>query len=250
MRLTPHVYQLCGRSYGSHQNVFAIDAEHSLILIDTGLGEKDLHILYRNLSAWGLDHKPVKAVLLTHEHYEHISNAVHFQNLGAHIYAHAKTAKALRSGDDWIMYYAYAEYPMLKPFTVNYPINADTSFLIDGVSIQAWEAPGHSGGSLLYETKIDHARIVFSGDTILVTDICHKAAFGCSAGIDYAQDVYVETLKKFSSHTADILLPGHGELCMRRADQIFIGAYLRARLDIVTDHHRQYLQIEEDAYAA
>ena len=40
MRLLPNVYQLTGNMYGSHQNVFAIEAESFLILVDTGFLER------------------------------------------------------------------------------------------------------------------------------------------------------------------------------------------------------------------
>ncbi len=249
MKLTPHVYLISGPMYGSHQNVYAVETDQTVILIDTGLSKKDFSIIKQNLEFWKLSQKPISAVLLTHEHYEHISNAALFQQQGAKIYAHPSMIDAVKDGNDKIMYYAYADYEPLESFIVDETLADEKEFYIDNVKIKAYYAPGHSRASLLYEIEIDNETIVFSGDTILVTSICHKAAFGLSSGIDYNMEVLYETIKKFSSHYATILLPGHGEICMRKAEMMFAGAYLRFRLDYASNHYTDYLILQEGNYA-
>ena len=249
MRLTKHLYQVCGRNYGSHQNVYVIDVGTFLIMVDTGLNERDRAIIFDNLKYWKLDEKPIRAVLLTHEHYEHVGNASYFQERGALIYAHEAARANILKGGDSIMEYAYPELGPCASFKVDHVFTDGSSLSLGDVTIKVLEAPGHSKGSVLLEATIDGQIVVFSGDTILVTETCHKAAFGCTAGIDYDEKEYLGTLKRYSSHEADFLLPGHGEICMRGATKMFVGAYLRSRLDFARDHHRDYLDLKGDSHA-
>lgn len=249
MRLTPHIYLLCGQMYGSHQNVYAIETDNSIILVDSGLGRNDFIKIQKQLTYWKLDKKPISTLLLTHEHFEHISNASKFQDAGAKIYAHPKVAEAINAGNDAIMRYAYVDAEPLQTFTIDKVINHNERFKIDNVEIQVLACPGHSHGCIMYEIVIDDEIIVFSGDAILVTTLCHKAAFGSTLGIDYNEEVYITSLKTYASHYATILLPGHGELCMRKAHQIFIGAFLLARQTFLRNHYKDYLMLEEGMYA-
>ena len=249
MRLTKHLYQVCGRNYGSHQNVYVVDVGSSLIMIDTGLNNRDRAIIFDNLRYWKLNDRPIEAIFLTHEHYEHVANASYFQSGGATIFAHEAARANILEGGDSIMEYAYPECGPCVPFNVDHVFSDGSNLSFGDVTIKVLEAPGHSKGSVLLETTIDGRVVVFSGDTILITETCHKAAFGCTAGIDYDESEYLDTLKRLSSHEADLLLPGHGEICMRGATQMFVGAYLRSRLDFARDHHRDYLDLEGNGHA-
>ena len=239
MRLTPHVYQLCGNMYGSTDNIYAIDAGDSLVLVDTGLGKRDLDIVLKNMAYWDLSGKPVSHVLLTHEHFEHISNAAYFQKQGALIVCGTKCAEAIAKGGLWIGEHRFPE-AVAEPFEADIVLDEGRHELA-GLSVEVIETPGHSEGSLLYIVKTDGEEIVFSGDTILLEMLCHKVRFGWTGGIDFNEEKLVSSMKKISELEADVLLPGHGEVCLYQAHRQFFGAWLRARLDFSRDHHREYL---------
>lgn len=239
MKLLPHLYQVCGNMYASHQNVYVIEAENSLILIDTGLGEKDLKIIQSEIDYWGLNHKKILHVLLTHEHYEHISNAAFWQKNGAKVIAHSSAAKNIELGGVHIGEYRYLDFGSVEDFTVDTTVEDASVIELDGVMIKTTHTPGHSDGSVLYEVTLDNQVVVFSGDAVLMTVLVHKAAFGWSGDLNYNVDQYIESMKKISGTKADILLPGHGEICMRKAEKMFTGAYLLARLNLDRDYSRR-----------
>ncbi len=246
MRLMPHVYQLCGNMYGSTDNVYGIDAGNALILIDTGLGKRDLDIILDNLSRFHLTDRPISHVLLTHEHVEHNSNAAYFQKNGAVIACGAKAAEAIARGGLWTGEHRFPEarYEAFVPDMVL----AEGRHEIGGLSFEVIETPGHSAGSLLYAVQADGEGIVFSGDTILLEALCHKVRFGWTGGIDFDESRLVASLKKVSERKEDVLLPGHGEVCLYEAHRQFFGGWLRARLDFERDHRREYLR-EGERYA-
>ncbi len=244
MRLLPDVYQLCGNMYGSHQNVFAVDTEEGLILVDTGLGMKDYDIIRNTMKSFHLEDKPVLFVLLTHEHTEHISNAALFREEGAVIIAHEEAEKNIMKGDLWIGAYRYPGFSF-PPFEVDRTVRHEEETELAGIPVRLIHTPGHSRGSVLYEMVIDHTIVVFSGDTILLEPLCHKVRFGWSGGIDYDPEALVRSMQSVSKTDADILLPGHGEVCLYQAHREFWGAWLRARLDLVNDHQRHPVDAED-----
>lgn len=229
MRLSTHVYLVCGSMYGSHQNVYAIDTGQSLILIDTGLNEKDWQIIQDNLSYWQLAERPVRYVLLTHEHYEHTNNAWLWQQQGAKIIAHQHTAQAIAVGGDAVADYVYVDQGPFHVCQVDQTFSDADQWQLDQLEMTMIHVPGHSLGSVLYLCTVDQETMVFSGDAILVTTLCHKAAFGKSIDLHYDPYQYQASMKKISQIQADKLLPGHGEICLRHASKMFTGAYLASR---------------------
>ena len=246
MRLLRHVYQLCGNMYGSVQNVYGIDTGNSLLLIDTGMGRKDLDIIFSNIDRFHLNDKPVSHVLLTHEHIEHTANAAYFQKQGACIISGKKAASAIEKGGLWIGEHRFPDVQQ-EPFTIDLVFEEGTHE-IEGIRIELIETPGHSSGSVLYVVQIDDEEVVFSGDTILLEDLCHKVRFGWTGGIDFNEEKMLESMQKISELKAEILLPGHGEVDLYKASRQFFGAWLRARLDFARNHHKEYLR-EGEKYA-
>ncbi len=245
MRLLPNVYQLCGNMYSSHQNVFAIDTGTYLILVDTGLGEKDLTIIRRNLKRYHLEDKKISHVLLTHEHVEHISNAAYFKENGAMIIAHTDAARNIEKGSLWIGDYRYPGFSF-TPFSVEKTVDDNDVVNLNGLDVEVIHTPGHSRGSVLYKTRVNDLNVVFSGDVILLVKECHKVRFGWTGSLDYDQEAFIKSMQKISKVEADILLTGHGEVCLHEAYREFFGAWLRTRLDLVRDHHYNPLKVQED----
>lgn len=246
MRLTPHVYQLCGNMYGSTDNVYGIAAGDALVLVDTGFGKKDLDIILANLSRFHLADRQISHVLLTHEHIEHISNAAYFRKNGACIVCGEKAAEAIARGGLWIGEHRFPE-ARIEPFVPDLVLK-EGMHDVGGLPVEVIEMPGHSGGSLLYSVQTGGERVVFSGDAILLEGLCHKVRFGWTGGIDFNEEKLVASMKKVSQRKEDVLLPGHGEVCLYEAHRQFFGGWLRARLDLERDHRREYLR-EGETYA-
>ncbi len=242
MRLSRHLYQVCGRMYGSHQNVYVLEGEDGLVMIDTGRDAKDIQTIQSQLKRWHLE-KPVKHVLLSHEHYEHIAMGSFWQSQQAVIYAHPEAAEAVRKGGLRTADYAFAELGDYQRFDVQEWDGTETKTL-EGFEITLHHAPGHSAGSVIYMTETDGLRVMFTGDTLLVTELCHKARPGWTGGIDYDEETYVSTLRSFAGMRTDMILPGHGEVCLHRGEVMCHGAWLIARQTFLNDHAAHPLEVQ------
>ncbi|MBQ9037156.1 MAG: MBL fold metallo-hydrolase [Erysipelotrichaceae bacterium] len=244
MRLLPNVYQVAGNMYGSYQNIFVIEAESFLILVDTGFGQKDRELIFKNIQRFHLQNKPVRYVLLTHEHIEHVFNGKWFQDNGAKIIAHESAANAIIRGGYSIGSYRFPE-ASFETFEADMKVRDGDVLDLEGIQVKVIHTPGHSDGSVFYQLHINDVDVVFSGDTILLEELCHKVRFGWTGGFDYDEEKFIETMKKISTMNAEVLLPGHGEVCLYHAYREFFGAWLRCRLDIVNNHNRHPLKVEE-----
>lgn len=230
MRLLRDLYQVCGPMYGSQRNIYAVRDGSQVVLVDAGMGDGDYNIVRRVLGEWGLLENELSHVLLTHAHYEHSANAHRFREGGAKVAIHEAEAGGIESGDDRTAFFAFLND---GPFT---PCKADIR-LVDGAVVRAGalcfeviHTPGHSGGSVIYRLALEGKTVLFSGDTVLTGKLCQRSALGWTGGADFDREQYIGSLERISTLRADVLLPGHGEVCLRSADNLLVGAYLEARL--------------------
>lgn len=229
MRLFPHVYLLAGSVYGVHQNVYAIRTKHSVILVDTGKNEHELEVIHANLSYWGLDQLPISAVLLTHEHYEHVANAYAFQACGAELIATGPTAAALAAGDHRTAGYAHPFEAPLPVIRVDRQVADAQTFTVDGQAFLCHAIPGHSAGSAAYQTVVDGKTLLFTGDTIIPSRLCLTCDTGWTGAVDYDRLTLLDSIAKLSMLQTDALLAGHGEICLREGQQLLHEAIVKAR---------------------
>lgn len=140
--------------------------------------------------------KTVKAVLLTHAHFDHALEIEKFKANGAKVYLHKNEQEvALTSAN----LSAYLNGEFVKFIADNELIGG----LVDicGFKIEVIETPGHTKGSVCY--AIDN--YLFCGDTLF------DMGFG---RVDFptgnAKTLYQSIQKLFSLKKDYILLPGHG----------------------------------------
>lgn len=235
MKLTESIYQVCGGMYSSHQNVYAIDAGDEIVLIDSGKNKNDLNIIRKNLSYWGLEQKPVKSVLLTHAHVEHSGNSAELERSGAVIYAHPLCKEAVETGNDRTALYAFPDCGGYFDKCLNVStVKEGEQITCGNVTFSVLEIPGHTDDSVIYTATIDNRQVMFSGDVLYGQRLNSLSMIGWTGSPDFNTDKLMESLKRLSYMYADIILPGHGDICLREGFRMLPGAYLRARLQIVT----------------
>lgn len=247
MRLLKNVYQLSGCMYGSHQNVYGIDTEEGVVLIDAGLNRTDYDIIHRNLTYWGLADKKIIKVLLTHAHKEHSGNAALFEKEGASIYIHESEAEAIENGNDLIAAYRFINEPGYQTVEKCVRVKAGEKIVAGNSSFRVLHTPGHSQGSVIYALETENKKILFTGDTVLADKLCIESMVGWTGGVDYDEVQYVNTLKQLAVEDADadVVLPGHGEICMKDGGRLLNGAFLRARLLLTTQLHQKIVERKE-----
>jgi glyoxylase-like metal-dependent hydrolase (beta-lactamase superfamily II) len=230
--------------YGTHQNVYAIKTEEALILVDTGRDPEDTEIIRQNIAFWNLSGLPLRYVLVTHAHYEHSANAFFWREKGASIFSSEDAAVGIESGDDRTAGFAFANFPSFVPCKVDVKLKDGEKLKIPGVNISTFHCPGHSNGSMVYLLEAER-QILFSGDTVLASKLCRHAALGWTGAVDFDRYRLYESLKKISSLEIDILLPGHGEICMNAASALLLDACVQARLKLIVPFRTAAVKVSE-----
>lgn len=226
MRLTEHVYLLSGFAYGLHPNVYGIDTEEGIILIDTGLDEEDYSCIRGRLCDWKLDQKPVLAVLITHAHFDHSGNAHAFRREGAKICAGDGDAQGIELGDDRTIAYTYSmEFP---PCQVDEILSDQQKISFGGLTFECIHVPGHSQGSMAYSVRVDGKSILFTGDFIQAKENAQVAKLGFSGGEDYDPQAYLNSLNRIRRLRPEIVLGGHHQPCLLNGWKILNKAYTYA----------------------
>ena len=108
----------------------------------------------------------VDALLLTHQHYDHVQGASAFNDLGVEIYAFAHHSTDLTletAARDWGMPIVVHKY------VVNEIIDAKAPIVICGQPIRVAHVPGHSTDSITFYLKDEG--VVFAGDTLFAGSI-------------------------------------------------------------------------------
>ncbi len=160
-------------------------------------------------------------ILLTHEHYDHISGVNELRTaLGGTVLASKVCAQCLTDPTQNFSRYFNAYCQIQQGEKINHPVlvddyttNADTSFegririVWQGHQIELSETPGHSRGSICI--LIDE-RFLFSGDTLLPRDLTvTRFPGGSQKEFERKTVPYLKALPKDT-----LVYPGHGE-CFR-----------------------------------
>ena len=108
----------------------------------------------------------VNALLLTHQHYDHVTDAAAIQKQGVKIHAFSPYSPTLTLEDaarSWGMPIA------IQPFDVDSLIDVNSILVICGVEIHCSHVPGHSTDSVTFH--IPKANVLFAGDTLFAGSI-------------------------------------------------------------------------------
>ena len=142
-------------------NCYILSSGGSLVVIDPG---DDGDRIMSELEKAGGDAAAVKAILLTHAHFDHTCAAGHLQEkTGAPVFVGEGDA-ALLSDPGWMK-------PLMpdgvKPIIDVRTLREGDSVSFGDASLTVWETPGHSPGSLTFlGAGPDAAHVAFCGDLI------------------------------------------------------------------------------------
>lgn len=84
--------KICSLASGSSGNCYMVRSEETILLVDAGLSAKQIK---ERLYSLGVDAESVDAILITHEHSDHIKGLPVLSKLNMQIYASGKTLDAI-----------------------------------------------------------------------------------------------------------------------------------------------------------
>ena len=224
MKIVEDVYLVGGGLYGfgiSNDldcNVFLVDGESEMALIDAGVGE-DTSTIIDNIKKEGLDVSKVSKVILTHAHLDHSGGAAGLKkSLGLRVYISEIEAEYLENGDEDAIGLniakrtgVYAEHFSLTPVKIDQKLKGGESIKIGKYTIKVIPTPGHSRGSVCLLLEGHKNRILFSGDTVFTRGQLCLLNLPDSSLADYR-----EGLKNLANLAIDTLLPSHIGFTIRK----------------------------------
>lgn len=181
-----------------------IEGKSSLILIDPGYDKiiSDDNYIIGSLERIKIfEHnteKPLKHVIFTHSHYDHIENAYLYKKLGMkfNVYAHKNN-----------------EFGNKIDFFID---DECLTTNIDGIDIEFIHSPGHSERKDDICIYVPSAKLIFCGDIAQPQGKRYKYATSISpVPYFYFGDDYMNTLKKLLDYDFNILQTGHGSTFLK-----------------------------------
>ncbi|MHA1716089.1 MAG: MBL fold metallo-hydrolase, partial [Promethearchaeota archaeon] len=138
--LRPGIYQFQSRGAGSH--VYLVIGENFNFLIDTGLITKFNSLNYLLSSEIGMSTEEIDFIIITHEHFDHISTNCYFScPIAAHRWAATKI-----SNSDELVTKAKKHSIDMKEFRVDIWLEDDVVFDLGNIRLKIIETPGHTSG--------------------------------------------------------------------------------------------------------
>lgn len=196
MMINEDLYYVKGK--GIDSNSYLLEAKDHFILIDTGTGMNSAAFL--KTLAGICAKKPVKLVINTHCHFDHIGGNKDFVG-SAKFAAHALDAKYIQTPDaDYTVASMFSQ--KLAPVPVSWMLKEGDK--IENTGYVVMHTPGHTEGSIcLYNEDL---KILIAGDTAF--------ANGGTGRVDLPGgdlEKMQASLEKLAGINVRTLLSGHGE---------------------------------------
>jgi len=187
-----------------------LESDSGLILVDGGLPQSAA-IIDANIRSAGFDPSRVKAILLSHAHFDHAGGVAALQRLtGAAVYTSVEGAKVLRSGklqsDD--PQYSYGPENTSFAAIDNVVAIADRDVVTIGdVDVTAVYTPGHTPGGVSWSWE--SCALATCYDIVYADSLTAVSAPGYRFSDGPAASQLIESAAAISDLGCDILLSPH-----------------------------------------
>lgn len=215
MRITDQIYIVASLQLGISgrwdSHVYLVKGKDGLVLIDAG-GGTDGDTILENIRREGFDPDNIKALLLTHNHFDHSCGAGELrEKTGCKVYLSHKTRNLLEHGtaeeaglDRAIEQGVYPKGFQYRNCVVDGAVHDGDVIEAAGLNFKAIGIEGHSPDSICYLLEIDGRRNLFCGDVLFYGGI-----IGLINAPGSTMDGYRKDLGKLSDLNIDGLFPGH-----------------------------------------
>jgi len=215
MKITDGIYIVASLQLGisGHwdSHVYLVKGSDGLVLIDAGGGTAG-EVILENIRQEGFEPQDIKALLLTHNHFDHSCGAAEFrEKTGCKVHLSWRTKDLLEHGTAEEAGLDGAKERGVYPTDFQYRNCAVDKAVYDGDVIEAagleFEAiavEGHSPDSICYLVETGGKRNLFCGDVLFYGGIV-----GLINAPGSTMDGYRQDLKKLAGLEIDGLFPGH-----------------------------------------
>jgi len=219
MKITKEIFQVGGpgRTCDEDAAIYLIHFGGAAALVDAGCGRFQGRLL-ANIRSCGIRPEQIEFLLITHCHFDHTGGANSLkESLGCQIIAHGLDAHFLEEGNDTVTAASWYGASM-EPVTVYRKLSgAEEEIHLGGRVIQAIHTPGHSPGSVVFQTASEGLKVLFAQD---VHGPLHPSLLS-------DEEDYRRSLQHLLSLEADILCEGHfGVYEGKKTVREFIRSYL------------------------
>jgi hydroxyacylglutathione hydrolase len=192
-------------------HVYVVKGPEGLVMIDAGGGGSGEKIL-DNVRQDGLDPTDIKALLLTHNHFDHACGAAEIRAAtGCAVYLSTKSKDMLEQGtateaglDLAIEQGVYPPDFQYRNCVVDHAVEDGDEIEVAGLVFKGISVEGHSPDSICYLTEMAGIRNLFSGDVLFYGGI-----IGLINAPGSGMDGYRRDLNKLAGLNVDGLFPGH-----------------------------------------
>lgn len=192
-------------------NVYLLETSEGGVLIDAGGGER-IDLLFANVEQAGFDATSIRALLVTHTHYDHIAGAAEIaQPSSATIVASKTSAERLASGDEEATGLAackragfYSADRRIIPVQTDLIVDEEQAIRFGDSVITPIHTPGHSSDHVSYLTVVSGKTVCFGGDFVFPNGRISLVSLP-----DCSLQSYLSSIVKFRGRRVDALLAGH-----------------------------------------
>jgi glyoxylase-like metal-dependent hydrolase (beta-lactamase superfamily II) len=109
-------------------------------------------------------------------------------------------------------------FPAFKPDIV---IEGDQTKELNGLSFEFIQIPGHSPGSMAIKVTVDGKTLMFTGDALQPNgNSLEQVTFGWQGDPNFSRQAIVDSMYKLAQYETDMVLPGHGKVCVRNGTKV------------------------------
>jgi glyoxylase-like metal-dependent hydrolase (beta-lactamase superfamily II) len=213
LRVTQRVFRIpVGKADGYQTEVWLLECEGGLILVDVGFTEICYRNIQKELESFSKTWRDIKLILITHAHSDHIDNL----------------KKVLNAAENPEVMIGELDAESLRSKTgVEADMTLDGGDVIDACGgIEVISVPGHSQGNLCFYLREE--KLIIAGDTIMV-DECGILIPPPSRYCEDS-DLAKKSINNILEYDFDKILLSHGEPIVTEAKRSIVDLVKRLML--------------------
>jgi metallo-beta-lactamase class B len=187
-----------------------IESDEGLILIDGGLPQSAA-LIEANIRNLGFDAHDVKAILVSHAHYDHVGGLAALQRLtGANVYASQAALRPLTTGrlvEDDPQYVADSDEGSFPPVRQVVAVDDGEVVTVGSMDVRAVHTPGHTRGSTTWTWQSCALNTCY--DVVYADSLTAVSAQGFKFTSSGVGDEIAASAGKVGDLDCDILLTPH-----------------------------------------